>query len=285
KNRERATRNNTKHHYLLRSLLVCGECGKRMIGWWTKNGERYVCADRYPRHEPWACDGRSVMARDVEGPVWEYVKGLLSDPELLKRRYEEGRGDPAVDGEEEREKERIGRKLKALEREVGRLIDAYQAEAIDLAELKERRERIEEHGRMLKRRLSEIREKRAEREQEVRLLRGLEQFSESVADALEDPSFETRQQVLRLVVDRIVVEDDKVVVHHVVPTSPVRLQTERLGVTSRKVARPELPRGRFSDSPRSAFPCRPRATRGCARCERVPCSWHTLHGSEEQRAR
>lgn len=121
KNRERAKRNNTKHHYLLRSLLVCGECGKRMIGWWTKNGGRYVCADRYPRHEPWACDGRSVMAREVEEPIWGYVKELLSDPELLKARYEEGRGDPAVDDEEEREKERIGRKLKALDREVGRL--------------------------------------------------------------------------------------------------------------------------------------------------------------------
>ena len=95
KNRERAKRNNTKHHYLLRSLLVCGMCGKRMIGWWTKNGGRYVCADRYPRHEPWACDGRSVMAREVEGPIWEYVKKLLSDPELLKARYEEGRGDPS----------------------------------------------------------------------------------------------------------------------------------------------------------------------------------------------
>jgi site-specific DNA recombinase len=174
------------------------------------------------------------MAREVEGPVWEYVKELLSDPELLKTRYEEGRGDPAVDGEEERERERIGRKLKALDREVDRLIDAYQAEVIDLPELKERRERIEEHGRMLKRRLSEIREKRAEREQEVRLLRGLEQFSESVAGALEDPSFETKQQVLRLVVDRIVVEDARVVVHHVVPTGPVRLQTERQAVTSRK---------------------------------------------------
>jgi site-specific DNA recombinase len=150
KNRERATRNNTKHHYLLRSLLVCGECGKRMIGWWTKNGGRYVCADRYPRHEPWACDGRSVMACEVEGPIWGYVKALLSDPELLKARYEEGRGDPAVDDGEEWEKERIGRKLKALDREVGRLIDAYQAEVIDLAELKERRERIEEHGRMAK---------------------------------------------------------------------------------------------------------------------------------------
>ncbi len=180
---------------------------------------------RYPRHEPWACDGRSVMAREVEGPIWEYVKELLSDPELLKARYEEGRGDPAVDNEEEREKERIGRKLKALDRESGRLIDAYQSEVIDLSELKERRERIEEHGRMLKRRLSEIHEKRVDREQEIRLLEGLEQFSESVRDSLQEPSFETRQQILRLVVDRIIVEDDKVVIHHVVPAGPVRLQT------------------------------------------------------------
>lgn len=133
-----------------------------------------------------------------------------------------------MDNEEEREKERIGRKLKALDRESGRLIDAYQAEVIDLSELKERRERIEEHGRMLKRRLSEIHEKRADREQEIRLLEGLEQFSESVRDSLEEPSFETKQQVLRLVVDRIVVEDDKVVIHHVVPTGPVRLQTRHL---------------------------------------------------------
>lgn len=93
---------------------------------------------------------------------------------------------------------------------------------------KDRRERIEEHGRMLRRRLSEIHEKRAEREQEIRLLRGLEQFYESMQDALEDPSFETGQQVLRLVVDRIVVEDSRVVVHHVVPTGPVGLQTRHL---------------------------------------------------------
>jgi site-specific DNA recombinase len=228
KNRERAKRNNTKRHYLLRSLMVCGVCGKRMVGWWTKGGGRYVCADRYPRYAPWACDGRSIMAKEIEPLVWEYVKDLLSDPELLKSRYEEGRGDPAVDSEEEREKERIGRKLKALDREVGRLIDAYQAEVIDLSELKERKERLADHGRMLKNRLSEIGEKRAEREQEVRLLEGLEEFSESVRDSLEEPSFETKQQVLRLVVDRIVVEDTRVVVHHVVPAGPVRLQTDHL---------------------------------------------------------
>lgn len=59
------------------------------------------------------------------------------------------------------------------------------------------------------------------------MLQGLEEFSGSVRDSLEDPSFETRQQVLQLVVDRIVVEETKLVVHHVVPTGPVRLQTEQ----------------------------------------------------------
>lgn len=80
---------------------------------------------------------------------------------------------------------------------------------------------------MLKRRLSEIGEKRVRREQEVRLLQGLEEFSESVRESLEEPSFETRQQVLQLVVDRIVVEETKVVIHHVIPAGPVRLQTEQ----------------------------------------------------------
>ena len=226
KNRQRATRNNKKHRYLLRSLLVCGRCGRRMIGMWDKKGGRYVCSMRYPRHRLYSCDGRTVAIEKVEPYVWEYLKELLSEPGLLKIRYEEGKGDPAVESKEEREKERISRKLKALDKEIGRLIDAYQAEVIELEELKERRQRIEEHGRMLKERLAEIKVQRADRERELRLLRGLEEFCASVRDALEEPSFETRQQVLRLVVDRIVVEESKIVVHHVVPTGPVRLQTE-----------------------------------------------------------
>jgi site-specific DNA recombinase len=55
----------------------------------------------------------------------------------------------------------------------------------------------------------------------------MEEFLASVREALEEPLFETKQKVLRLVVDRIVVEDSKVVVHHVVPTGTINLQTER----------------------------------------------------------
>lgn len=60
-------------------------------------------------------------------------------------------------------------------------------------------------------------------------------------EALEGPTFETKQQVLRLVVDRIVVEDARVVVHHVVPTGSVGLLTERQAVTGRNSAVPDRP--------------------------------------------
>ena len=42
RNRERAQRNNTQHPYLLRSLVVCGRCGRRMVGTWSAGRPVYL---------------------------------------------------------------------------------------------------------------------------------------------------------------------------------------------------------------------------------------------------
>jgi hypothetical protein len=78
-------------------------------------------------------------------------------------------------------------------------------------------------------------------------LEGVEEFLASVRAALKEPSFETKQKVLRLVVDRIVVEDSKVIVHHVVPTGPVHLQTERQLVNRGNCTPREGKRGFFTN--------------------------------------
>src|SRR5262249_9160567 len=94
-------------------------------------------------------------------------------------------------------------------------------------ELAERRRRIEDHGRMLRERVQEITQQRSERSAEIRLLEGVEAFCPSIREAMEEPSFTVQQKVLQLVVNRIVVEDNQVIIEHVVPTGPVRLQTEQ----------------------------------------------------------
>jgi site-specific DNA recombinase len=131
-----------------------------------------------------------------------------------------------VDVRAEQERGRLERKRTALDREVTRLIDAYQAEVIALAELAERRRRIEDHGRMLRERRREIEQQRADRATERRLLEGVDAFCASVLEALEEPSFEVQHKVVPLVVKRMVVQDSRVLIDHIVPTGPVRWQPE-----------------------------------------------------------
>ena len=140
-------------------------------------------------------------------------------------RSEEGHGDPALDVREEREQARLQRKLTALEREVQRLIDAYQAGVIELPELQTRRPRGEDHGRVLRQRLCELDDQRHSRQQKLRVIQGLEEFCAGRRAALKSPSFDIKQKVLQLAVDRVVVDDQQLTLRHVGPTGSVRLQT------------------------------------------------------------
>ncbi|MBA3824957.1 MAG: recombinase zinc beta ribbon domain-containing protein, partial [Ktedonobacterales bacterium] len=222
-NRQRSTRNNTAHAYLLRGLVVCGQCGRRMVGSWNKAGGRYVCAIRYPRFAPTHCDGRSVMAPALEA----YVRELLAEPTLLQARYADGVSDPAHDEAAQQEHERLTRRLAGHDRDIQRLLDAYQAEALTVDELKQRRQQIEVHRAQVEERLHDLEHQRDDREDQLRLIQGAELFCTSIQQALVDPSFATKQQVLQLVVDRIVVTEDELIVHHIIPAGPFRLQTER----------------------------------------------------------
>ena len=64
----------------------------------------------------------------------------------------------------------------------------------------------------------------SDREQELRQLQGLEAFCDGIRDTLIDPPFETKQKVLRLVIDRVIVEEDRLVIRHVVPIAQIGLQ-------------------------------------------------------------
>lgn len=170
------------------------------------------------------CNGRSLSVPRVEQQVWDYIRSLLSDPDLLRHHFETSRGDPAVGSHDERERMRLERQITAAAREVQRLIDACQSGVIELVELQERRQRSDEHTRFLRQRLDEIEQQRRDKEQELRLVQGLEVFCASIQDALVDLSFAVKQQILQLVIDRIVVEDTRIVIKHTISVEPVGLR-------------------------------------------------------------
>src|SRR5262245_32435607 len=114
-----------------------------------------------------------MSAPTIEQSVWTHVQTLLVDPEVLRQQYAQGHGDPAIDVRAEHERARLERKLTALGREKTRLLDAYQAEVIELAELAERRQRLTEQRQLLRARVQEIEQQRLDRVAELRLLEGV----------------------------------------------------------------------------------------------------------------
>ncbi len=78
----------SKSQYLLKGLLFC-PCGWRMIGVTYRSGNgAYRCKRDVTRVER-ECDAPCLNQELVEGVVWDFIEGLLSDPEALLAGIEE----------------------------------------------------------------------------------------------------------------------------------------------------------------------------------------------------
>jgi site-specific DNA recombinase len=219
-------RNNHKHNHLLRCLLTCGACGLAMHGVMrrpnSKGAERryYRCAGKdcvqTARETP--CPRAQVDGHQLERAVWDHVRELLAAPEQLLAQFERfaSGADPASRREHAGEQQvqvRLGR----LARTDRRLVDAYQAEAITLDELRERRGQLAEQRRALELQRAQQQRLRGTQARAQAVLTDLTAFCERVRDRLDRASFADKQAVLQLVIERIIVHESSLEIRHVIP--------------------------------------------------------------------
>lgn len=233
-NQERAGRNNKKRDYLLKGLLVCGCCNLRMRGTTrdtVRPQRRYACS-RYgalPEIDSAPCSNRVISADIIEEIVWQSITELLRDPDLLMTQYRQ-RQEPGFSATQQSEQLRLERRLSVLRCETQRLIDAYQTGVIELDELTERRARLTDECAHMEAQIDRLRQLEQEQQRQVDLSVTVEEFCRNIGAALDDPSFETKQKILRLVVERIDFVDDQITIRHVIPVSagpPADVQLRR----------------------------------------------------------
>ncbi|EQD38339.1 DNA recombinase, partial [mine drainage metagenome] len=164
---------NTLYPYLLRTLVVCGECGRRMCAmtprsWWphhTRGGREWYPYYECPTHKQspedtghlTKCSSRRVRADRLDEVVWRSLGEFLQRPEVLKveiAAYAEDRRSSAR-GEASEEK-RLVERQRQLERQRARLVDAYQAGLLEVSELRQRGERLEIEQGEIRRREEEL---------------------------------------------------------------------------------------------------------------------------------
>jgi site-specific DNA recombinase len=252
-----APRRNSQHFYLLRCLLSCRRCGRAMVGITYPGDGRgprryYKCCGRESIsrvHQP-RCNCRLVWAEDLEAAVWEHVGRLVKDPDLLMAQFEAFR-DETPGRPSAREEQQGQARLRRLEREETRLVDAYQAEAISLEELKERRHQLQARRRLLLAELDQQARLLSERQAAQAAYRELAEFCERVRTGLDNLLPVQRQQLLHLLVERVMVSDDAVEIRHVISLRQLRagasptIPDDRSRNSDAEGASPELPVSRL----------------------------------------
>ncbi len=221
--RRRFTRakRNTKVFYLLQHLVRCSECGllmgcsantKKAV---KRNGKLYKYALDPPRRY-YKCYGYQTLrlrcrerpmirAERLEGLVWDEVKRVLANPDLIVAGIEALNSD---DGGPDEERARLERDLQRVQLEEDRAIRLYVTGKITEEQLDHQRRFITERLERLRAELDDSRAAEPARAEQRLLLEGVAKWAQRAGDSLDDLPDEERREVLRLLLDGATIDGE-----------------------------------------------------------------------------
>lgn len=222
-NRRFAARN-TKVPSLLQGILACAECGYSYYRTSTTTATRkiyyYRClgSDDYRYENGRLCQSRPVRADYLDQVVWDHITSLLTDTALIRgeldRRLQEMRSVSLVTAQKSRLELELSRATKAM----SRLVEAYQEELLPLEELRRRMPELRKKESTVRAQLEALEGQLLDQETYLKLAQTLQGFLTRLSDAAETSTVEERQRVLRLLVKDVLVDPEKILIRHSIPS-------------------------------------------------------------------
>ena len=217
----------TKHDYLLRSMVICGECDRRMscVHQAFEGGRYeyfyYACTKRNPivSGRDKRCTSMRVPADTLDNVVWDAIVAWIRSPEMLREELEVWRSRRSEPVQVARERARAQRVDRQLGLQIERLVDAYQCGAMTVDELKARRERIEQDRAARRQHLEELITEQRNALRLDQLFEDVAAFAATLQVGLDALDFTERQRLVRLLTERVVVKGDLVTIEHAIPLS------------------------------------------------------------------
>jgi site-specific DNA recombinase len=229
---QRAARRSTTHPYLLRGLVSCGICRLGCTGRTrTASDTRY----RYYRclgkqatvasGRPHRCPARFIPADQLDELVWADLATVVQQPQLVAQALERAHSGAWVPAELRRRQASLQQARASVARQRQRLLDAYLAEVIDLAAFQRQDQALSRQQADL---LAREREVAAQGDRLIELATIAQSMTvvlEQLRVGLDQATFDQRQQLVQLLIDRVVVTGDQVEIRYVIPTTPASTRT------------------------------------------------------------
>ena len=223
-NKQMARRNNQAHDYLLRGLVSCGQCRLACTGRLTSAGyPYYICrgrTDPLRKAQGERCTARFVPADSLDLLVWQDLCHILTNPELVTHELARAQAGEWLPQALQDRQRTLRASLAQLERQQARLLEVYLAEVIGRDEFERKQHELIQTQHGLTQQLRQLELQAQKQLDVVKLATHIEGFCQRMAPTLEQLSFAQRRQLVELLIDCVIVDDDKVEIRYVIPTGP-----------------------------------------------------------------
>jgi site-specific DNA recombinase len=222
--------------HLLRRLVVCKPCGRKMSCHNSMpEGYRYYwCRGNDPhgyKRTGIKCSYPTVSAPQLDNLVWADVVSLLTDPELLLCAWQEQNQMSPHESFTDGEIRRLRKQIAEGNSQRTRLIDAYQKGAIEIEELIARRNAIDERVEKAQKKSDTIARQCRERLSLSDLKKHIDEVCRLLLKGLESMDMEKKMKLCHELIDKVVVDKEKVEIHYRFPVSSnFNKRREHLGI-------------------------------------------------------
>ncbi len=208
---------------LLQGMLVCQQCGYALYRTSTRTAKQklyyYRClgSDGYRRLKGSVCTNRPIRQDALDKVVWTEIMCLLEDPTLVQseidRRREVARNaDPLRKRDQE-----LHREQARLEKNIERLVTAYQEELVTLPQLRQRMPQLRKQAQAIGAELESLELAAVDEAKYLQLAESLAGFRSKLRSRAETLEVRERQQILRLVMKEVLVSHDTITLRHSIP--------------------------------------------------------------------
>ncbi len=219
------SKRNTKREYLLSGLLYCAECGGRMGGHAAHGRPYYRCYRRagdeksltsaYDMSKTCACP--EIKAEVIEPVVWDTVCQLIKNPDFLIEELQRRAGKSETRDILERELRLCEARLKAIPQEQKRLVEGYRKGLYADFMMREDMELVRKEQGELENRKAELERQLGQRFLAQNQEANIRSLMEKIHFGLEKLDFVGRQDVLRLLVEKLVYNGQAVEIQTIIP--------------------------------------------------------------------
>src|SRR6516162_5112111 len=212
--------------YLLRTLVKCGECGLGMVGIRQQSACKkyeylyYACKGREPLNvgRTTRCNAKLVRAYRLDAVVWDTLCHVLHTPSVfpqLHQTWAEAKHHTLA-GLEAQQAQLLQRRQR-LERQEQRLLDAYQAEIINLQELQTRRQKLAGELQQIAQESHQLAHTRHQSIHWQQVMDNTATFCQLLGENLTQLSFEEQQTIAQCLISKVIVTGEAVDIQFVLP--------------------------------------------------------------------